>query len=108
MKLNIPFLVVLILVSACSESNPVCECFEVRQEIKDMLGEANGDLNKLSEVSSSEAYKELRKKKKECRETIEPEYFEANNIERNGRSDKQFLLEEFPDCDAIKELYKEI
>ena len=49
-------------------------------------------------------YKDLKAKKIECRDKIEPEYFKELKIERNDRGDKQFLMEEFGDCEAVVDL----
>ena len=49
-------------------------------------------------------FKKLREKKIECRDKIEPEYFKEHKIERKGRGDKQFLMEEFGDCQAVVDL----
>lgn len=91
----------LILFSCTTE--PICECFETRLKIKELLRSADGD---YASVQASEEYKELKKKKKNCKNKIEPEYFEKNKIERKGRSDKEFLMEELGEsCDAVKKLY---
>tara|TARA_B100001939_G_scaffold87451_1_gene74901 strand:+ start:517 stop:840 length:324 start_codon:yes stop_codon:yes gene_type:complete len=97
------FLFLIIIISSCS-SDPVCECFEYRLKIKKLLNSADGDYDKYREIKNSEEYKKLRAKKIECRDKIEPEYFKENKIERKGRGDKQFLMEEFGDCQAVVDL----
>ncbi|MFT6280505.1 MAG: hypothetical protein ACJA0U_000625 [Salibacteraceae bacterium] len=90
---------------SCTNSEPICECFETRLEIKELLSSSNGDYEK---VTNSEEYKKLKEKKEECKTKIEPEYFQKNEIKRNGRSDKEFLMEELGgNCDAVKELFGE-
>lgn len=103
--------------NSCKESNTVCDCFETRLKVKQFVTkkmaekrkQADFDVNKIFEYSeefyNDEEYLELRKQKVNCRDKIEPEYFKENNIDRKGRSDKEFLLEEFSDCEALKELY---
>lgn len=92
-----------ILLSCSTE--PICECFETRLEIKQLIRSANGN---HAELKASEEYKELKQKKEDCKTKIEPEYFEKSKIKRNGRSDKEFLMEELGEsCDAVKELFGE-
>lgn len=52
----------------------------------------------------NEEFEMLNSKKKECLTQIEPAYFEENQIQRNGRDDREFLLEELGDCKAVREL----
>ena len=99
----------ILVISTCTSilfsctTEPICECFETRLKIKELLRSANGD---YASVQTSEEYKELKKKKKDCKNKIEPEYFEKNETERKGRSDKEFLMEELGEsCDAVKKLY---
>ena len=97
--------IITLLLSSCSNSEPICECFETRLQIKEMLRSADGDYDS---VTNSEEYKNLKLKKEECKTKIEPEYFQKNEIERNGRSDKEFLMEELGgSCDAVKKLFGE-
>lgn len=100
MKPSTLFLLLLFYVlSACSR-DPVCECFENRLAIKKLIHSANDE----DDVFNSKEYKDLKTKKIKCRDKIEPEYFKEHNIERNGRGDKQFLMEEFGDCEAVVDL----
>ena len=101
----------ILTITACTSilfsctTEPICECFETRLEIKQLLRSANGN---YAEVQASEDYKELKQKKKDCQTKIEPEYFEKNEIKRDGRSDKEFLMEELGEsCDAVKKLFGE-
>lgn len=105
--LILPASILALYLTSCSKSEPICDCFENRLKIKELLSSANGDSNKMNEITNSEEYNELIVKKEECKSKIEPEYFEKNNINRNGRSDKQFLLEELGDCDAVQKLFGE-
>ena len=93
------FLFILFIVSSCS-SDPVCDCFEKRLALKKLIHSAE----KGDDVYNSKEYKDLKAKKIECRDKIEPEYFKEHNIERNGRGDKRFLMEEFGDCEAVVDL----
>ncbi len=102
--LILPASILILYLSGGSNSEPICDCFENRLKIKELLSLENGDLN---EIINSEEYKKLKIKKAECQNKIEPEYFEKKNISRNGRSDRQFLLEELGDCDAVKKLLGE-
>jgi hypothetical protein len=105
MKTVFTFFALTFVFFSCTKSEPICECFENRLEIKKLLGTAKGDVDKIMEISNSEEFKEMTKKKEECRTKTEPDYFKSKDIERNGRSDKQFLLDELGDCDAVKELF---
>nr|WP_299206259.1 hypothetical protein [uncultured Brumimicrobium sp.] len=89
------------LFSSCENKSDICECFEVRLAIKNLLKSV--DQNK--DATQSEEYEALKAKKTECMLTIEPQYFEEKGLERKGRSDKEFLLEELPDCKAVKTLF---
>ena len=83
---------------SCKHSEPICECFETRLEIKKLIQSPNGDTN-------SEEYKKLKLKKEECKTKIEPAYFEENSIKRNGRGDREFLMDELGgSCAAVREL----
>ena len=99
----IQVLLLFFVLSSCS-SDPVCDCFEKRLALKKLLNSSNGDFDKLKRIKNTQEYKDLKAKKTECRDVIEPEYFKEHNIERNGRGDKQFLMEEFGDCDAVVDL----
>jgi hypothetical protein len=96
-------MLILLLVfssSSCEEKNEICECFKTRLEIKNLI-KASKNTSALVEI---EKYKLLKIKKEACLTTIEPRYFEENGIERRGRSDREFLLEELGDCDAVRAL----
>ncbi|HLV42218.1 MAG TPA: hypothetical protein VKY37_08065 [Brumimicrobium sp.] len=86
--------------SAHKKEREVCECFEVRLEIKKMIESADDDFG----LVESERYKVLSAKKEECFNSIEPQYFEEKEAFRNGKNEKEFLLEELSDCEAVKEL----
>ncbi len=99
----------ILVISACTSilfsctTEPICECYETRLKIKELLRSADGN---YTSVQSSDEYKELKKKKKDCKNKIEPQYFENNKIERKGRSDREFLMEELGEsCEAVKKLY---
>ena len=95
----IQVLLFFFVLSSCT-SDPVCDCFENRLALKKLIHSAeDGD-----DVYNSKEYKDLKEKKIECRDKIEPEYFKEHKIERNDRGDKQFLMEEFGDCEAVVDL----
>ena len=99
----IQVLLFFFMLSSCT-SDPVCDCFENRLALKKLLNSANGDFDKRKRIQNTQEYKDLKAKKIECRDKIEPEYFKEHKIERNGRGDKQFLMEEFGDCEAVVDL----
>ena len=57
-----------------------------------------------SGLVESERFKILSEKKEVCFNTIEPQYFEGKEAHRNGRDEKEFLLDELGDCQAVREL----
>lgn len=101
-KKNIQLIAILLVISlsGCNQKTEICECFELRLKMKKMTKESENP-NLLAET---EEFKVLSDKKKECLTKIEPAYFEEKNIERHGRDDKEFLLEELSECQAVKEL----
>ena len=96
-------LLVFFVLSSCA-TDPVCDCFENRLALKKLLNSANGDFDKRKRIQNTQEYKDIKAKKIECRDKIEPEYFKELKIERNDRGDKQFLMEEFGDCEAVVDL----
>ena len=96
-------LLLFFVLSSCA-TDPVCDCFENRLALKKLLNSANGDFDKRKRIQNTQEYKDLKAKKIECRDKIEPEYFKEHKIERNGRGDKQFLMEVFGDCEAVVDL----
>lgn len=98
--LLIPMVLLTFLYSACNHKTEICDCFETRLEIKKMIKDSDNP----EELIETEEYKRLSAKKKECLTHIEPAYFEENDVQRNGRDDKEFLLEEIEDCPAVKKL----
>lgn len=94
------FLVLSILIVGCNYKMEICECFELRLKVKNLMKEAEND----SILEESEEFKNLINQKKECLTKIEPAYFEEKNIQRNGRNEEEFLLEELSDCQAVKDL----
>lgn len=89
--------------SACKQQTEICDCFETRLAIKNLI-KSSEDPSILEE---NEEFQLLKARKHECLIKIEPAYFEERQIERNGRDDKAFLLEEVGDCPAVKELFGE-
>lgn len=85
---------------SCERKSEICECFEIRLELKNLISSSKNN----SDLTETEEYKLLKERKTECLLTIEPRYFEENGLVRKGRSDKEFLLEEIGDCDAVREL----
>ncbi len=104
-KICYQFLILFVAIgfSGCSQQTEICDCFKIRLEIKKLI-KTSEDSSILAET---EKYKILKIKKKECQLKIEPAYFEEKQIKRNGRNDKEFLLEELGDCEAVKELLSE-
>lgn len=96
-------MILAFMFSACRQKSDICECFETRLAFKELIKSSDDPL----ELVETENYKSLKARKKECLTKIEPTYFEENNIQRNGRNDKEFLLDELDDCQAVKELLGE-
>lgn len=86
--------------STDKKAREICECFEIRLEIKKMIDIADEDFG----LVESERFKTLSEKKEECFNRIEPQYFEEKEAYRNGKDEKEFLLEELGDCEAVREL----
>src|SRR5690554_7912799 len=106
MKLYFVSLILLTLILAnasCELKSEICECFETRLEIKKLLKSSE----KIIDLSKSEEYKKLIARKEKCMTTIEPNYFSEKGIERKGRGDKEFLLDELGDCQAVRELLRD-
>lgn len=94
------FLLFILSSSSCTVKNEICECFEIRLAIKNIL--ENPD--RTFDHTQTEAYKNLKSKKEECLTTTEPNYFKNKGLERNGRGDREFLLDELGDCEAVRKL----
>lgn len=97
---HILFVFLAVLFSACKQKSEICECFETRLEIKQLIKDAENP----SALIETERYKDLKARKSNCLTNIEPGYFEEKELHRNGRNDKEFLLEELGHCKAVREL----
>ncbi len=94
------FAILVISLSSCS-SSPICECFEVRLEIKNMYQEVDG-IEATFKMTQTQEYKDLKAKKKECKNVIEPEFFDK--VKTEYKNEEDLLRGELGDCEAVMEL----
>ena len=98
------FIFLFFTTSSCEtkdeKKTEICDCFKIRLEIKKMIETADNAFGLIE----TEKYKSLSEKKEKCFNIIEPQYFEEREVYRNGRNEKEFLLDELGDCKAVREL----